>query len=156
MRAQKFNWQIWAGFLLSVGAFLSYPFVFVRFPITRDFPWANLLLLAAAVVLLFFGIQRAFASDQRRPTLSRIVASTLATLGVLILGFFVFSTFIMAKWLPRSQGAPQIGQKAPDFSLTDTNGKVVSLSDLSSAPISGRADSVNPKGVLLIFYRGYW
>ena len=63
---QKFNWQIWLGFLLSVGAVLTYPFVFVNWPVTRDFPWANLLLLAVAVMFLFIGIRRAFAPGRRR------------------------------------------------------------------------------------------
>src|SRR6185437_13361490 len=53
---KKFNWQIWAAFVLSLFAFISYFLLFVRFPVTRDFPWANLLLFGAAVVLMFFGL----------------------------------------------------------------------------------------------------
>jgi hypothetical protein len=150
MLIQRFNWQIWAGFLLSVIAFLSYPFIFVRFPVTRDFPWANLLLFGIAATLLLVGVRRAFAPDRRR--ISKIVSSILATLSVAILGFFIFAAFIMSRWLPVSHGAPQIAQKAPDFSLSDTNSRMVSLSELLSTPIRGTA----PKGVLLIFYRGYW
>lgn len=150
MTIQRFNWQIWAGFLLSVIAFLSYPFIFVRFPVTRDFPWANLLLFGIAAALLLVGVRRAFAPERRRR--SKIAGSVLATLGVLILGLFIFAAFIMSRWLPASHGAPQIGQKAPDFSLSDTNSRMVSLSELLSTPIRGTA----PKGVLLIFYRGYW
>jgi len=62
----------------------------------------------------------------------------------------------MSRWLPTAHGAPQIGQKAPVFTLADTHGKPVSLSELLSAPINGKAPSSNPRGVLLIFYRGYW
>ena len=147
---QKFNWQIWMGFLLSVVAVLTYPFVFVNWPVTRDFPWANLLLFGVAVVFLFIGIRRAFAPDRRR--ISKIGASVLTTFSVLILGLFLFSFFVAARWLPASRGAPQIGQKAPDFTLTDTTSRPLSLSELLSAPINGNA----PKGVLLVFYRGYW
>ena len=150
MKTQRFNWPIWAGFLLSVFALFSYPFVFVRWPVTRDFPWANLLLFGVVVVLLFVGVRRAFAPDRRRR--SRIVGSIVATLSVLFLGLFVFSFFVASRWLPASHGAPQVGQKAPDFSLADTKGKTVSLSQLLSEPINGKA----PRGVLLIFYRGYW
>jgi hypothetical protein len=149
---RRFNWLAWAGFLLSVIAFASYPFVFVRWPITRDFPWANLLLFASAVILLLIGLRRAFAPGHSHPKRKRIVASLLATLAALILGLFVFSTFIMARWLPASHGAPQLGQKAPDFTLADTNNKPVTLASLLSAPLNGRI----PKGALLIFYRGYW
>ena len=150
MKIQRFNWQIWAGFLLSVAALLSYAFVFVRWPITRDFPWANLLLFGIALVLLFVGVKRAFGTGRR--TISKIASSIVAVLGVLVLGFFLFTFFVAAKWLPAARGAPQVGQKAPDFTLSDTSGKSLSLSDLLSSPLKGRT----PKGVLLIFYRGYW
>ena len=150
MRAERFNWPIWAGFLLSLIAFLSYFFVFIWFPITRDFPWVNLLLFGIALLPLLVGLRRAFSPD--RHLLSKIGASLLATLSVLVFGLFVFSFFVAARWLPAAAGAPQVGQKAPDFSLADTNGKTVSLSELLTAPINGKS----PKGVLLIFYRGYW
>ena len=150
MKIRKFNWLTWTGFLLSVFAFLSYPFVFVRWPVTRDFPWVNLLLFGVAAVLLLLGIKRGFAAD--RPRRSKIAATVLATLSFVIIGLFVFSTLIFARWLPASHGAPQVGHKAPDFNLADTTGKQMSLSELLSSPINGKT----PKGVLLVFYRGYW
>jgi hypothetical protein len=150
MTTRSFNWPVWAGFLLSLVAFVSYFFVFVWFPVTRDFPWANLLLFAMAAALLLVGVRRAFAPERRLR--SKVAGIVVATLSVAIFGFFVFSSFIMARWLPASHGAPQVGQKAPDFSLSDTNGRPVSLSELLSTPINGKA----PKGVLLVFYRGYW
>jgi hypothetical protein len=152
MKMRRFNWPLWAGFLLSVVAFVSYPFVFARWPITRDFPWANLLLFGIAAILLVIGFRGAFAPGHTHPKRSKIAASVLATLSVLVLGLFVFSTFIMARWLPPSHGAPRVGQKAPDFTLVDTKGKAVSLAELLSTPINGQP----PKGALLIFYRGYW
>jgi hypothetical protein len=103
---------------------------------------------------LLVGVRRAFAGD--RPRRSKIAGSVVATLRVVIFAFFIFSAFIMSRWMPAARGAPQVGQKAPDFNLSDTNGKLVALSELLSAPIKGKAASVNPRGVLLIFYRGYW
>jgi hypothetical protein len=150
MKTRAFNWPIWAGLLLSVAAFLSYFFVFIRFPATRDFPWANLLLFGAAAVLLLVGVRRAFAPERRLG--AKVAGVVAATLSVAIFGAFVFTTFIMARWMPAAQGAPQVGQRAPDFSLSDTDGKPVSLSELLSTPVNGKA----PKGVLLVFYRGYW
>jgi len=165
MKKQRFNWPIWAGFLLSVVAFLSYFFVFIWFPVTRDFPWANLLLFAVAATFLLIGVRRAFApdrgpqagdslsvADQPHSMRSKIVGIILVTVSVTIFGFFIFTTFIIARRLPASHGAPQVGQKAPDFTLTDTNSKPVSLAELLAAPINGQA----PKGVILVFYRGYW
>ena len=154
MKLPKFNWTLWAGFLLSVVAFLSYFFVFVWFPITRDFPWANLLLFALAVALLVIGVRRAFAPDRPKPRRSKIAGVVLTTLGVAILGFFVFAAFIMSRQLPASAGHPQVGQKAPEFTLSDTNGNQVSLSELLAS--RGQKAQAAPKGVLLIFYRGYW
>jgi hypothetical protein len=150
MRAQRFNWPIWTGFLLSVFALLSYPFLFVRWPVTRDFPWANLLLFGIAAVLLFVGVRRAFAPERRKR--SKIAASILTTVSALVLGFFVFSFFVASRWLPAARGAPRVGQKAPDFILADTNNNPVSLAQLLSSPINGKP----AKGLLLIFYRGYW
>src|SRR2546425_2875744 len=113
MNIRKLNWPLWAAFLLSLIAFLSYPFVFVRFPVTRDFPWANLLIFALAAVLLLIGVRRAFAVDRTHPRRSRIAGVILTTLSVAIFGFFIFAAFILASHLPASHGAPQVGQKAP-------------------------------------------
>jgi hypothetical protein len=144
------NWLLWAGFVLSVIAFLSYFSFFVEFSSTRNFPWANLLLFAIATGLLAVGIRRAF----RRPQAYRgkIFGPILAGLSGLILGFFVFAIFVFARHMPASAAAPHIGAKAPDFTLTDSDNKPVSLANLLTQPVGGAA----PKGVMLVFYRGYW
>jgi len=152
MIARRFNWPLWLGFLLTLVAFMSYFFVFVWFPVTRDFPWANLLIFLIAAILILLGVRRGFASNRPHPTRSKIVTSVVGGLSFVILALFVFSIFVVGRWLPASTGAPHVGQKAPDFTLTDSNGKSVSLAELLSTPVNGTA----PKGVLLIFYRGYW
>jgi len=103
---KKFNWQIWAAFLLSLFAFLSYPLLFVRFPVTGDFPWANLLFFVIALALMLFGLRSAFASDRAHPLRSKISGGILATLSLAILGGFVFTVFIWARLMPASHGAP--------------------------------------------------
>lgn len=153
MTLRRINWSLWGGFLLSLVAFFSYFAVFVWFPSTRDFPWANLVLFLLAAVLLVFGIRRGFAADRPHPVRAKIGAVVLTALSTLIIGVFIFAVFIGARWLPASTGAPQVGQKAPEFTLPDTNNKSVSLAEFLSTPIDGNAP---PKGVLLIFYRGYW
>jgi hypothetical protein len=135
---------------MTLVAFVSYFFVFVWFPVTRDFPWANLLLFAIAAVLLLLGIRRAFAGT--RPRKSKVAGVIVATLSIVIFVFFIFATLVMPRWMPAARGAPQVGQKAPEFTLTDTNGKTVTLAELLSTPIKGKP----ARGVLLIFYRGYW
>ncbi len=122
------NWLLWAGFVLSVIAFLSYFAFFVEFPSTRNFPWANLLLFAIAAGLFAAGIRRAF----RRPLSYRgkIFGPILAGLSTLILGFFVFAIFVAARHMPASAAAPRVGARAPDFTLTDSDRKPVSLANL--------------------------
>ena|SRR5437868_2341622 len=147
---KRLNWQIWAGFVLSLFAELSYPLLFVRWAATREFPWANLILFAIALVLLFFGLRRAFKPDKR--IVSKVFSSLAAGFGVVLLAGLLFMFFVAGRWLPASAGAPQVGQKAPEFTLTDSNHKPVTLAQLLTEPINNQP----PKGVLLIFYRGYW
>lgn len=147
---KNFNWQLWAGFVLTLFSFLSYPFLFIDYPILRDFPWLNLLLFAVALGLSILGLRRAFRPG--RKAISKVSAVVVATLGVLVMAFFIFIAFIEARRLPASAGAPQVGQKAPGFILTDVNNKPVALAELLTQPINNKP----AKGVLLIFYRGYW
>ena len=147
---KRINWQIWAGFILSLVAAFSYPFLFVRWPVTREFPWANLVLFGIAMVFLFLGLRRAFKPGKR--IVSKIFSSLAAAFGLLLLAGLLFMFFVMGSWLPASTGAPQVGQKAPGFTLTDPNNKPVTLAQLLAEPINNKP----PKGLLLIFYRGYW
>jgi hypothetical protein len=152
MNQRRRNWNLWAGFLLCLVAFVSYPFVFAKFPITRDVPWANFLLFAAGGAFLFVGFKRAFGKSQQYR--GKIAGPILGTLSLFAAGFFCFIVFHMTRQLPPSTGSPQVGQKAPEFALSDTDGNPVSLSSLLSRPLSNTQGA--PKGVLLIFYRGYW
>lgn len=147
---KKINWPIWTGFVLSLLAAFSYPFLFVRWPVTREFPWANLVLFAIALVLLFLGLRRAFKSQ--KGIISKIFSSLAAAFGVLLLAGLLFMIYVMGSWLPASAAAPQVGQKAPDFTLTDSNDQPVALAQLLTEPFNNKP----PRGVLLIFYRGYW
>ena len=144
------NAPLWIGFLVSVFAFLSYIPIFAKYPSTRDMPWANFLIFALGLVFLFIGLRRAFV----QPALYRgkIAGPILTTLSVAALVFFCFTIFSLGKHLPPSAQAPKVGQKAPDFALADTTGRTMSLATLLSMP-----DASHPtKGVLLVFYRGYW
>jgi hypothetical protein len=152
MNLRRINWPLWVGLLLTLATFMSYFFVFVWFPFTRDFPWANLVLFLIAVVLLFMGLRRGFASDHPHPTRSKIVSVLVSGFSLVVIALFVFGFFVIGRQLPASKGAPQVGQRAPDFTLPDTAGNQVSLNELLTTPINGKA----PRGVLLIFYRGYW
>lgn len=149
---RRWNWHLWAGFLFCVVAFVSYPFVFAKFPVTRDIPWANFLLFAVGGVLLVVGLQHAFGQAQRYR--GKISGPILGALSVLALGFFCYVVFYMTKQLPPPSAALRVGQKAPEFVLLDTNNNLVALSIVLSSPMPGL--QTPPKGVLLIFYRGSW
>jgi hypothetical protein len=140
---RRWNWPIWVGFLVVVAGLFSYGF-FARFPITRDFPWANFLLLGIGIALLLAGLFRAFG----RPQLYRgkIFGSIFTTIAVLVVALFSYEFFYALRQVPASASAPRVGQRAPDFLLLDQNRKPVGLGDLLS----------NSKGVVLIFYRGFW
>jgi hypothetical protein len=155
MRKLRWNWPVWMGFVFSIVAFVSYFFVFARFPVTRNVPWANFLLFGASAVSLRVGLRRVFGGAQ--PSQGRIVSSILTLLSVSIFSVFCFVIFHATRQLPASLESHKIGQKASEFALRDTHGKLVSLSTLLSAPLNPSSQSRSaPKGVLLIFYRGYW
>jgi AhpC/TSA family len=139
---RKWNWPLWIGFIVGVGGLFSYEF-FAKFPISRDFPWASLLLFAIGAVLLGAGLVRAFG----RPQLYRgkIFGSIFAMIALLLFSLFSYEFFYILRQVPLSAQAPQVGQRAPSFSLPDQDGKQVALADL-----------ISPNGVVLIFYRGYW
>jgi hypothetical protein len=152
---QNWNWRIWAGFLLAVAAVLSYGLIFLKFPVTRNFPWVSWLLFAVAAWLLGIGVRLA----RREPGVYRgkIAGPVLAVLSVALTGFFAFGTIYITAQLPPSKEAPTVGSKAPAFALADTEGKTVTLDALLSDPIPQRNGSpAKPRGVVLIFYRGYW
>jgi peroxiredoxin len=142
------NWPLWSGFVLSAIAFLSYPFVFERWPITRDFPWVNLLLFGLAALMLAIGVRRAFTAGRLRRLriTSALIAATMSTA---IFANFAMSVFVHARDLPASAHAPQIGERAPDFTLPDESGAPISLAALL-APTSGSGAAAS-KGVLLVF-----
>src|SRR3989442_10846396 len=105
MNSRKFNWLVLAGFLVCVVAFLSFFFFFVKFPVTRDFPWANLLLFGFAAILLVIGLLRAFSqADAYR---GKIFGPILASLSVVVFGVFVFGLFILPRHFRAAPVAPQ-------------------------------------------------
>ena len=151
MTGRGLNWPILLGFLLSLFAMMSYPLIFAAWPATRDFPWVNVALFGISAGLVYAGVRRGFGSN--KGWFSKIGASSLAVLSALVLFMFLLTVFITPTWLPEAAGAPKVGQRAPGFTLSDSRGSHVSLSELLLSPINTGAPS---RAVVLIFYRGYW
>jgi hypothetical protein len=158
----KRSWNpiLWGGFGLALVGVASYLAVFVRFPITRDFPWVNLLLFAIAAWMLVAGVSRAYKRPQEYR--GKVAGPILASLGGLLIGFFLVGFFYSARQLPASKSAPRVGQVVPDFTLPDSQGHDVTLSSLLQQPFgtndwppAGNATG-KTAGAVLIFYRGYW
>ncbi len=67
-------------------------------------------------------------------------SATMVNFGRAAIAAIVFAGTLAAS----AAQPPQVGQQAPDFTLTDQNGSTVSLS------------SARGHKVVLVFYRGYW
>jgi hypothetical protein len=66
------------------------------------------------------------------------------TVAVFLLTLGSYVNFVVAR-IPDEPTVLRVGERAPDFALTDAAGRPVSL-----------ADYRGKKAVLLVFYRGYW
>jgi hypothetical protein len=139
MTEDRANWPLWTGLALSIVAVFSYPLFFYRFPLTRDVPWVSYVLFVVALALLAAGVRRAPGR--------KIVALIVAAIGVALAVLFIAGITIGSR-VPTGAHIPAVGATAPGFTLLDANRKPVALAQLLAAP--------NGKGVLLIFYRGYW
>ena len=134
----------WAGFAVVLLAVVSYVPLFAVFPATRDIPWANYLLFVIGGALLAVGVRRAFRDPEHYR--GKIGGSILAALSAFLFAFFVVTVTYFAKQIPSAEAALFVNQKAPPFVLVDTAGKQVSSADLLK----------DHRGVVLVFYRGYW
>ena len=157
---RSWNLILWFGFVLALLGFLSYPLFFARYPVTRDVPWANLLIIALALALVGIGVARAFTKPEQYR--GKITGSILAVLALAVAGAFCYGVFVSTKQLPASHGAPHAGDTAPNFTLPDSKGTPVTLSAVIDSPFvpngpaAAPASTAKTAATLLIFYRGYW
>lgn len=148
------NLAIFYGFIFMLLTIASdVPVLYgLTFPGQEFLPWVNLALPAIAVILLLVGLKRAFGQEEIYR--GKFWASILSVLSILILAGSIWG-YLHAKDIPAATGAPHVGQKAPDFTLSDSSGNPVSLSHLLTTPIDASSRKP-PKAVLLVFYRGWW
>ena len=147
--ARKRTFAPWVGLLLTVLGALSNGLPFIGFP-AAPVPWISLLLSLIGFAVVLLGLWRAFG--QSTVYKGKLSGSIAAAFSVLFLaGAIAF--FWSARHIPaESAAAPRVGQRVPDFTLPDSSGRSVSLTQL----FSGSAGKEPPKALLLVFYRGYW
>ena len=143
------NYALWVGLLVTVLGLLSNGLIFLGFP-AAAIPSISLVLPVIGVLLVLLGLLRAF----RQPAIYRgKIAASLATVVSLLLLAGSIALFWLSRRIPaEALAAPHVGQQAPDFTLPDSSGHPVSLTQL----FSGFNGSPAPRAVLLVFYRGYW
>ena len=141
---RSWNLPIWAGFLIVIFALGSYIPIFTKFAATRDVPWVNYFLFLVGGAVLAWGLRRAYREPEHYR--GKGSGTILGVLSVIFAGFFVFGTVYFTRQIPSAANAVHAGQRAPEFTLQDADGKQVALSDLAN----------NHRAVVLIFYRGYW
>jgi hypothetical protein len=169
------NWAPWFALLLALVAMLSNAGFFMSLPGQRAIPWLSIALAIAALLCAVVGIMRAFRQPQVYG--GKVSSSILGVVSLLICGLVAIAS-VTSRNLPEATGAPQVGQKAPDFTLADTSGNKVSLGQLlgkehislvgpprevlekmgmaNQLPPVAAGSATPPKAVLLVFYRGYW
>ena len=148
---RRFPRSLWFGLLLVLAAPVLYSLVFMRYPATRDVPWATLLMFGLGIGLLAHGLMRAYRDSAT--VRGKVAAPIALAVGVVLSGFFSYVVLVGTRDLPASSGAPRAGQRAPDFTLPDQDGRPVTLAELL-APGPGGAG--HPGGVVLVFFRGTW
>jgi hypothetical protein len=134
------NPALWLGPLVALVGLLSYFTVFYRWPLTRDFPWVNLILVGAGVALSLLGLARAW----RRGGFWAGAGVLSGVVSVAAAGLLVAYCFVLSYQVPSADSALPVGADVPRLVLADANGANVDLGQLGD----GR--------LLLVFYRGHW
>jgi hypothetical protein len=135
---ETFNHLAWIGPVVAVFGLLSYFTIFSMWPLFRDFPWLNLLILAIGVGASALALPRA------RGALGRAAGRAGLLLSVSMLGLLCFYAFHLSYQLPDAGRVAGDGTKIPEITLASYDGTPVDI-----------AAAANDK-LILVFYRGHW
>jgi hypothetical protein len=150
---KKRNWAPWIALVLAAVAAGSNLLFFVHPLGEQALPWLSLLLAALAAVYLILAFARAYS--HRGVYGGKVSSIVLGVVVVALCGLTVLAS-VKSKGLPSPAQAPQVGEKAPDFTLPDTSSTAVSLSQMLAGRQEDGTYAAHPKAVLLVFYRGWW
>jgi hypothetical protein len=121
--------------VIALGAITAYASL-LRVPLVRNHPEGYVMAFAAATALAALAVMR--ARGRRWPAWL-----ALSLCGLLLIGGAWFE-FVVAR-LPVAPSVLRVGERPPDFRLTDASGRPLTLSEYRGQ-----------KPVVLVFYRGYW
>ena len=133
--------SIWLGPLITFAGFVSYFLVFSKYPVLRDVPWVNIPLVTLGGALTVVGLWHGWSHSR---WFKRCLHCAGALLSVGIAGLLFFYVFSYSYGIPATSETTGAIERAPDFSLSDANGNLVSLADYRG------------KKVVISFYRGFW
>ncbi|MGH7289597.1 MAG: hypothetical protein ACREJT_00200 [Myxococcota bacterium] len=121
--------------MIAFAAIALYFAVFLNYPITRDVPWASLLMLAIALGASAVG----FARSRRK-----LLAGAGLALTLFLGSSFVWYCYVLSYELPSAELALDVGAPVPAVVLRDDRGQDVELAALSRGKL------------VLVFFRGHW
>lgn len=132
--------MVWLGPLIAAFGLISYFALFSRWPLLRDTAGLNLAIVALGLIVSIFGLARVW----HRSTVARIGSILSTGLSLTAASTLVWYVFVHSNRLPDDALALDVGDRIPDLSLPDSEGRAVALGP--------RAD----EKVVLVFYRGHW
>lgn len=135
------NHALWLGPLMVLFGSFSYWTLMVRWRALSDFPWLNLLIIAAGFVVLFRGVARTWPAGGLGKRTGAVAGSLVSLFAGGLLVFYVFS---YSYGVPDAASAAGNGTLLPAVQLADHEGTSVDL------------ESVARGDLLLVFYRGHW
>jgi len=148
--SKSWNWRLWVGFVVALIA----PFAYFSLLEKISFAfWISIAAFMIAIELLADGLRRAYAQPEAYR--GKIAGPILAILALGVIGLFSYANHMMGQAYSTAANAPRVGDKAPEFALTDATGHKVTIAQLLATPLAGGA-AQTPRAVLLVFYRGYW
>ncbi len=132
------NHAAWLGPLIAIPGFLSYYTVFYMYPVLRDFPWLNLLILFGAVALSVTAVRRAGSGWGRFGSIAGLFVSG----GLLAL--LSLYCFVLSYGVPDPNQVADDGTRIPPITLASWDGTQIDVAEAASDKL------------ILVFYRGFW